>query len=436
MRRRSFLKSVTLGGVTAAIGPNLILGKGSNPSDRINAALIGARNMGGKTHLPTMVGEDRLQLRAICDVDKLVLKDALNVAHAGYAEKTNQASYKGIDGVGDYRELLTRDDIDAVVIATPDQWHVPMAKAFIKAGKSVYVEKPLSLFVTEGRELIELVDQHNAIVQVGTQRRSMDVMILACELLRNGVYGKIRHVDVNIGTRHGSADKWSPQPVPPELDYDMWVGPGQWTPYHPERVHYNFRFVSEYSGGDVTNYGAHYMDVALWGLGKAASGPVIISGTGKRNPKGSLHDTYFDVDVDFKFSSGVTLNFSGTDRPWKEYVIIFHCENGTLQVNNNSLESNPRELLRTSRDAFPIRFRKTPGNHLPNWVECVLKGKPEHLHAPVEVGHQSALGCHLVNIAMLTGRELKWDPDKERFQNDSGANGLLTLPQRKQWLKF
>ncbi len=436
MRRRNFLKNVTLGGVSAAMGPNLIFGKSTNPSERINAALIGARNMGGKTHLPTMVGEDRLQLRAICDIDRNVLRDALNVAHAGYAEKTNQATYKGIDGVGDFRELLTRDDIDAVVIATPDQWHVPMAKEFIKAGKAVYVEKPLSLFINEGRELAQLVEKHNAIVQVGTQRRSMDIMILACELLRNGVYGKVRHVEVRIGTRHGSAETWSPQPVPAELNYDMWVGPGKWTPYHPERVHYNFRFVSEYSGGDVTNYGAHYMDVAQWGLGKAASGPVKISGTGKRNPKGSLHDTFFDVDVDFEFASGTTLNFSGTDRPWKEYVVIFHGENGTLQVNNDSLESDPPEFLRTRRDDFPIRFRKTPGNHLPNWVECILSNKPKNLHAPVEIGHQSALGCHLVNIAMLTGRELEWNPAKERFHKDDEANKLLTLPQREQWLEY
>lgn len=434
MRRRNFIKSVAVGGAAAAVGPNIIIGQPVKPSNKINLALIGARNMGGKTHLPTIIGEDRVQLRTICDIDRIVREEALAVAGKGYAEKANRASYKGIDGIKDFRKLLDRDDIDAVVIAVPDQWHVPMAKEFIKAGKAVYVEKPLSLFVSEGRELADLVEQHNAIVQVGTQRRSMDVMMLACELLRNGAYGKIHHVEVRIGTRTGSADTWKPQAVPPELDYEMWVGPGKWTPFHPERVHYNFRFVSEYSGGDVTNYGAHYMDVAQWGLGTDDTGPVKISGTGKRNPKGSLHDTFFDVDVNFEYANGTTLNFSGTDRKWKEYVVIFHGENGTLQVNNNSLESDPPEILRTNRDNFPVRFRKTPGSHMQNWVECILSGSPQDIHAPVEIGHRSVTACHLVNIAMLTGRELRWDPSREVFRNDSEANKLLSQNPRSPWV--
>jgi len=262
----------------------------------------------------------------------------------------------------------------------------------------------------------------------------MDIMILAGELLRNGAYGKIRHVEVRIGTRTGSADKWTPQPVPPELDYEKWVGPGVWTPYHPERVHYNFRFVSAYSGGDVTNYGAHYMDVALWGLGTDISGLVKVSGTGKRNPKGSLHDSFFDVNVDFEDANGTTLNFSGTDRPWKEYGVIFHGENGTLQVNNSSLVSDPPDILRMNRDDFPIKFRKTPGSHMQNWVECILSNKPENLHAPVEMGHRSVTACHLVNIALLTGRQLKWDPDVEKFRNDDEANKLLARQPREPWV--
>ena len=244
MRRRHFIKTAGVGSAASALAPNLIFGQSVKPSARVNIALIGARNMGGKTHLPTIIGEDRMQLRVICDVDKLVRADALAVAAKGYAEKSGTATYKGIEESGDFRELLDRKDIDAVVIAVPDQWHVPMAKAFIRAGKAVYVEKPLSLRISEGRELADVTRQYNAIVQVGTQRRSMDIMMLAAELLNNGVYGRIRHVEVRIGTRSGTAEPWTPQPVPPELDYEMWVGPGVWTPYHPERVHYNFRLVS------------------------------------------------------------------------------------------------------------------------------------------------------------------------------------------------
>lgn len=433
MRRRYFLKATTAGSLTAALSPNLIFAKSTSPSSRIGVALIGASNMGGKTHLPTLVGEDRVQLRAICDVDSEVLKKALAKAQAGYADKAAQADYKGIEGIKDYRELLTRDDIDGVVIAVPDQWHVPMATQFVKAGKSVYVEKPLSLFIQEGRGFADLVKQKNAIVQVGTQRRSQDQSIIAAELIRNGVFGKIRHVEVKTGTRSGTAGPWTGQPVPPELDYEMWVGPGPMTPYHKERVHYNFRFVSDYSGGDVTNMGAHYVDVAHWALGVDESGPVAISGTGKRNPEGSLHDVFFDVDVDFEYANGTTLKFKSTGEHYKRDGVVFHGEAGTLFAEKE-LRSDPPELLRTNRDAFPIRFRKTPGSHMPNWVQCILDQKPENLHAPVEFGHRSATACHLVNLAMLTGRKLRWDPKTEKFLNDDEANKLLYRTSRETWI--
>jgi predicted dehydrogenase len=421
-----------MGGVATVVGPNLVFGEGTAPSERIGVALIGASNMGGKTHLPTIIGEDRLQLRAICDVDSEVVKMRQGIAHEGYARKTGQAGYQGVDGLGDFRELLTRDDIDAVVIATPDQWHVPIAREFVKAGKAVYVEKPLSLYISEGRELAELVAKHKAIVQVGTQRRSQDHSIIACELVRNGVLGKIRHVDVRTGTRSGKAEKWSAQEVPANLNYDMWVGPGPMTPYHVDRVHYNFRFVSEYSGGDVTNMGAHWMDVAKWGLGTDRSGPVAVSGSGKRNPKGSIHDVFFEVEVDFEYANGATLKFKSTDVHWKKDGVTFHGENGTLSLGR-TLSSDPPELVRASREEFKTKFRRTPGSHMPNWVQCILDKKPENLHAPVEVGHRSATACHLVNIAMLTGRELQWDPKEEKFANDKAANELLSRRAREGW---
>jgi predicted dehydrogenase len=383
MRRRSFLKATAIGGVATAVGPNLLFGQATKPSERIGVALIGASNMGGKTHLPTLIGEDRIQLRAICDVDSEVVKDRLAKAKEGYAAKTGQAGYKGIDGLGDFRELLTRDDIDAVVIATPDQWHVPMAKAFVKAGKAVYLEKPLSLFVPEGRELVDLVEKHEAVVQVGTQRRSQDQTIIACELVRNGVIGKIKHVDVVTGTR--------------------------------------------------SNMGAHHFDVAQWGLGVDRSGPVKVSGTGKRNPEGSIHDVFFECDVDFEYANGATLRFKSADEHWNKDGVTFHGENGTINAMRK-LTSEPAELVRTSRDDFKVKFRKTPGSHMPNWVQCILDNKPENLHAPVEVGHRSVTACHLVNLAMLTGRELEWDPEMERFKNDDEANKLLTRKPREGWV--
>ncbi len=434
MRRRDLLKITSAGAVAAASGPNLISGGSTSPAERIGVALIGASNMGGKTHLPTLVGNDLLQLRAICDVDSEVLADRLAIAREDYAKREGRPDHRGIEGTGDFRELLDRDNIDAVVIATPDQWHVPMAKAFVNAGKAVYVEKPLSLFVSEGRELARLVKRRNAIVQVGTQRRSTEQNILVSELLRNGVYGDIRHVEIRLGTRGGSAEPWSPQPVPPHLDYEMWVGPGAWSDYHPERVHYNFRFVSAYSGGDVTNLGAHYLDVAQWGLGLDETGPVSVSGTGQRHPEGALHDVFHDVDVNFAYANGTALRFRGTDLPFREHAVIFHGENGTLTVGNKALVSDPPELLRQDRGEFSLKYRKTAGGHLDNWVECIRANRPDNLHAPVEIGHRSATACHLVNIAMLTGRPLHWDPDAETFRDDEEADKLLSRPLREPWV--
>ena len=427
MLRRDFLRT-SAAAATAALGPNLLLGETAAPSSRVGVALIGANNMGGKTHLPTIIGESRIELRAICEADSKVLDQALAKARAGYAEKTKQSDYKGIDGIRDFRELLTRKDIDAVVIAVPDHWHVPMATQFVNAGKAVYVEKPLSLYISEGRDFANLVKQRKAIVQVGTQRRSMDDHIIACELVRNGVIGKIRHVEVTLQTRSGTAEPWTPQSVPPELDYEMWIGPGPMHPYHPDRVHYKFRFVAAYSGGDVTNMGAHYTDVAQWGLDMDESGPISVSGTGKCNPKGSIHDPFYDVDVDFEYANGTTLKFKSGPGG-----VTFHGEKGTIHIGKQ-LRADPPELLRTKREAFPLRFRKTAGNHLPNWIQCILDNKPENLHAPAEVGHRSATICHLANIAMSAGRKLRWDPQAETFPDDAEATKLLTRERRPAWM--
>jgi predicted dehydrogenase len=427
MRRRDFIKGGALLGTGLAFGLPARAAGARSAGDRINIALIGARNMGAGTHLPTIVGSPDCQLVAICDTDAMVLGAALEKARQGYIEKNETSDHQGIDGYGDFREVLQRDDIDAVVIATPDHWHVPMAKAAVRAGKDVYVEKPLSLFIQEGRELADLLTTHSAIVQVGSQQRSRIKFLIADELIKKSALGKITHVDVGIRTRQGSAETWEPMPVPEELNYDMWLGPVPWTDYHPKRVHYDFRFVPEFSGGDLTNWGAHYLDIAQLGLGMDASGPISVRGMGQRNPAGALHTPYFDIDVDFEYANGVTMKLRTGDLSTR-----FVGTEGSLIVNRSKLVVKPEELLRNRSRDLEEELRRT-GGHFENWLSCIRSRDAADLRAPVEIGHRSATVCHLANIGIELGRPLYWDPALEVFKKDAHANAMLNRPTRTTW---
>lgn len=427
MHRRDFLKGGALLGTGLAFGLTARASAPRSPNDRINIALIGARNMGGKSHLPSLVGSTDCQLVAICDTDANVLSAAIEKATRLYAEKNDSGTPTGIRSYRDYREVLQQEDIDAVLIATPDHWHVPITKAAVKAGKDVYVEKPLSLYVQEGRELADLLKTYPAIVQVGSQQRSDIRFAIAQNLVTSGALGTITHVEVGITARPGSSASWEPQPVPPELDYDMWLGPVVWTDYHPQRVHYDFRFVPEFSGGDITNWGAHHLDIAQWALGMDASGPVSVRGMGECNPQGAVHTPYFDIDVDFEFPNGIPLKLHS-----KRRGITFYGTEGSLFVERGVLEANPHELLRQrSRDLEEAI--KQGGGHRDNWMRCIRSRNAADLRAPVEFGHRSATLCHLSNIAIELGRPLQWDPEREIFKNDAHANALLNRPTRPQW---
>ena len=408
---------------------NVAGSKKRSPNDRIQVALIGAQNIGGKTHLPTLVGSSECQLTTICDVDSDVSRDSTANANKLYAEKTGNSSYSGIRELGDFRDVMSRDDIDAVVIGTPDHWHVPIAKAAILAGKDVYVEKPLSFYVTEGRELIDLIKPRDAILQVGSQHRSMDYFFMAQAAIQAGVIGDVRHVDVLIKTRSGENYPWEPQKVPANLNYNMYVGPTQWTDYHVERVHYNFRFVPEFSGGEIANWGAHFLDSFMQAMGLDGVAPLSVRGDGKRNPVGSIHTSFWDIDVDYLFPKGLTMNMSSAD----DTGIRFYGDKGTLYVSRKKLETYPKDLVRDIPKDLMASYRKTKGSHMSNWFACMRSRRKEDLHAPVEIGHQGAVLCHLANIAIELKRELHWDGEREIFKNDAHANAMLSRPVRTDW---
>ncbi len=415
--RREFLK--TLGAAAAApyVIPSNALGAAGQPpaSERIATALIGSGSRGQQI----MAGGDRVV--AVCDVDAKHRQQAKAKIDA-MAGNQDCAAY------GDFREVLDRDDVDAVIVATPDHWHAYIAIAAVKAGKAVYVEKPMTVAIREGRIMADAARRYGAILQVGSQQRSDEKFIRACELVRNQRIGELKTVKVDIPTRPGSNKPWSPQPVPEELDYDMWLGPAPWAPYHGDRCHYNFRFVSDYSGGDVTNWGAHQLDIAQWGIGADDSGPVTVEGHGKRNVTG-LHDVFYDVHVDFTYAGGVKVELRSGGNG-----VRFEGSEGWIYVSRSQLEAEPRSVL-TSRIG-PDEIRLGPengGTHMGIWLDCIRSRRPAGLNVPAEIGHRSATVCHLANIVMELGRKLTWDPAEERFVDDETANRMTWRPARAPW---
>lgn len=422
--RRRFLKTATALVAAPYIITSSALGSAERrpASDRITTALIGSGGRGQQI----IEGGD--QVLAVCDVD---------TAHGQAAMEKIRAKAGNKDCVAyrDYREVLARDDIDAVVVATPDHWHVLMAMAAIKAGKAVYVEKPLTWSIREGRLLADVVRRYNAILQVGSQQRSDEKFIRACELVRNGRIGQLRKISIEILTRGGSASApWKPQPVPPQLDYEMWLGPAPFAPYHRDRCHYNFRFVSDYSGGDVTNWGAHHLDIAQWALGADDSGPQEIDGSGKRNPTG-LHDTFYDIRVDFTYANGVKVELrSGGEDSRFEGFVRFEGTEGWIYVDRSRLDASPKSILTSPLGATDLRLGPSrPGTHMGIWLDCVRARDAKGVNVPAEIGHRSATVCHLANIAMELRRKLTWDPAGERFVNDEEANRLAARAPREPW---
>ena len=420
--RRDFLKKACAAWAAPYVITSAALGSQDRPaaSDRIVAALIGSGGRG----LQIIAGGD--QVVVVCDVDAGHVESAKAKIDAA-SGNSDCATYR------DFREVLARDDVDAVVVATPDHWHVPIAAAAVKAGKAVYVEKPLSLTIREGRLLADVVGRYNGILQVGSQQRSDEKFIKACELVRNGRIGELEKVKVTIYARPGNDNPWRPQAVPPELDYEMWLGPAPFSPYHKDRIHYKFRFVSDFSGGDMTNWGAHHLDIAQWALAADNSGPVQISGRGKRNAHG-IHDTFYDIAVDLKYENGVPVELRSGGTEVKSGGLRFEGTEGWIEVSRSKLDAEPKSLL-TSRIG-PDEIHLAPeggGTHMGIWLDAIRARNPKGVNVPAEVGHRSATICHLANMVMELGRDLKWDPVAEEFLDDDHANRLRRRPMREPW---
>jgi len=421
--RRSFLQSGLAGGAflglptsvyRAALGAD-----GEKPSERVRIASIGLGGQ-GKSNLKAVIKN----VVALCDVDSSHLSSA--------AADLEKAGTKPV-AVGDYRKLLDSKDIDAVLISTPDHWHALTTIHACQAGKDVYCEKPLSLFVTEGRAMVKAARDNKRIVQTGSQQRSDPHARFrtACELVRNGAIGAIKTVKVGLPGPNFQGPPVPDGKPPSNLDYELWLGPAPQRPYNLKRTHYLFRFFWDYSGGQQTNFGAHDLDIAQWGLGMDDSGPVSVEGSATFN-QDKWFETPETAKQTFTYANGVVLLCSLGSGGYPGGT-TFEGEKGTIHVNRSGLTMTLDG--QKVADPYKVPSRETKlyvsGSHHGNWLECIKTRKLPI--CDVEIGHRSATVCHLGNIALRIGRKLTWDPVGETIVGDPDAAAMLNRPYRQPW---
>ena len=420
LSRRQFLRAGAASPVALGLTGPLLADepKKTPPNDRLTLGFIGVGVM-NRGHLGGFLNMKDVHVVAVCDVVRERRDDAKQRVEKKYGEG-KKGEYKGCEAYSDFRKLLDRKDIDAVVIATPDHWHTMACVLAAQAKKDIYCEKPLTHHIAEGRRIVDAVAKNNVIFQTGSQQRSEfnNHFRLAVELVRNGRIGKVKTIRIGVGGPSRPCDLPG-QPVPDGTDWDFWQGPAPEREYNeilcPKGVHNHFpawRNYREYAGGGVADMGAHHFDIAQWALDMDHSGPVEVHPPEKG-----------ETGLRLVYANGVEMFHGG------EADCVFVGEHGTIRASRGKIESDPAEIVKT-----PIGEKEwhcyPSNNHKRNWVECVRARKVTI--CPPEVGHRSATVCHLVNIGYRLRKMLRWDPVKERF-DDAEANKLLTREPRAKW---
>jgi len=444
--RRDFLGRVAGAGAAALAFPHIIpataLGAEGRPapSERIAMGIIGTGNQ-GHNDIRGFLGDDRVQIVAVCDVNRESegywngavggREPARRIVEKHYFARAGTGTYKGCDVVVDFREVLARKDIDAVEVCTPDHWHALLVVEACKARKDVYCQKPLSLTIAEGRAMSDAVKKYKRILQCGSQQRSDPKFRRACELVRNGRIGKLQTVKCGLpGGRPDIArtgNRKKTEPVPEGFEYDFWLGPAPDAPYCPARCHVNFRWIFDYSGGQVTDWGGHHPDCAQWGMGTEATGPIEIRNAKGEFPPDELWNTATSYTFDAVYKNGVVLTISDKVRGG----VTFEGPKGWVWANRGQIDANPKSLLDEKIGPDEIHLYESK-DHYRNFIDCVISRKEPI--APAETAHRSITICHLGNIAMRLGRStLKWDPDTERIIGDDEAAKMLSRPYRSPW---
>ncbi len=428
LSRRAFVKRASAAGIVTAF-PSLIpasaLGRERRPAagDRIAIGCIGVGSM-GTGNMNGFLDKEEVQVVAVCDVDRDHLQRAKLRVNAFYGNSDCRT-------YADFRELIEREALDAVSLALPDQWHAIPAIMAARAGLDIYGEKPLSRSIRESRAICDAVQRYGRIWQTGSWQRSVPHFRHACELVRNGRIGRVRFVEVGLPTGSATGVK-QPQPVPDGLDWDFWLGPAPWREYcefGATRCHWDWRWIMDYSGGQLTDWAGHHIDIAHWGLDFDRTGPYEVSGEGTYPAEG-LWDAPTDYRFTCKYAGDVTIVVGSTSRigfmgaKW-------HGEDGWIHVNRNGLwASDPRWVRYEDIGPGDKRLYRSD-DHIQNFLECV-RSRRETI-TPAETACRSVSVGHLGEIAMLTGRTIRWDPTTETILDDPGAAALLGRSYRKPW---
>ena len=427
LTRRGFLAGVAAAAAAPYVVPASALGAGGRaaPSERVGIGSIGLGSR-GNDHLKTFLGRGETQVVAVCDPFESKREAARKLAETQYAADVGKGTYKGCSMHADFRELLARPEVDAVVIASPENWHALQGAAAVAAGKDVYGEKALSLTVAEGRALCQAVRRHARVFQIGTQQRSGRNFRFACELARNGYLGKLQKVEVAVpgGRKLPNAE---PKPVPPGLDYEMWLGPAPWTPYNDLKCTYNWYFIYDYCVGWIQSWGVHHIDIALWGAPVLGQGKVEIDGTAVFPDEG-LANTSITWKVNVRTPEGLHLYF--TDEGAQKHGCRFFGDKGMVHVDRAGISAEPASLLKVALKAEDEHLYES-GDHHGNFLECIRTRRDPV--APVEGGHAATTLTIVSDIACRLGRKVTWDWQAERFVNDAAADRMLGRAMRSPW---
>ncbi len=420
--RRRFLRA----GAGVSVAAPLILRSGllrgeDTPGNKITVGFIGMGDHGTSRNLGTFLQQPDARAVAVCDVFRSRREEAKQHVDAAYKNK-DCAVY------ADFRELLARPDIDAVMISTPDHWHAVMSAMALRAGKDVICEKP-TLTIAEGRFVADLVKSTGRVFQTSTEDRSLPVYHKLAEIVRNGRIGRLQRIEVTLPTGFDYPDE--PEiPVPDDLDYDLWLGPAPVAPFTANRTELmHWRHIFDYSGGMLTDWGMHQLDTVQWANDTERTGPVEVKGAGEAREDGQFN-TYRHYDIEYRYASGVVLHVKdgGTG-------IHFHGTDGWVGSSSwiQDLKASRPEIVSEPFGEKDLRLFTCPEGEHRSFLDCVKSRKDPYF--PAEVGHRCATLCHLGNIALQSGRTLRWDPEKEEFPDDPSANAsrFRSRSRRAPW---
>ncbi len=448
MKRRNFINNLALGAVGTlgfpTIVPAHVLGGKDAPSNKINIGQIGCGRIARTHDLPGTWKFEKARIMAVCDLDRHRTEETKQLVEEYYTKKTGQANYIDVKMYDDYREMLLNKDIDAVMISTPDFWHAQPAMEAALAGKDIYLQKPTSLTIHEGRQLANVIKKTGRILQVGTQQRSTSQFRIAAELVRNGRIGKLHTVKVGL-PGDPSGPPAPAMPVPKGFNYAMWLGSTPYVPYTEIAVHPQKGYdrpgwlrMEQFGAGMITGWGQHHYDSAAWGMDTEYTGPISVEAVAEF-PKSGLWNVHGDFMAKAEYANGITMYTSGGFPNGIRYegsegwIFVSRGDyaatssDPTSKVRSKALDASDPKILESVIGANELHLYHSDDQH-GNWLDCIETRKEPI--SPIEMGHRACTVCLITHVAMKVPGKLQWDPSKEQFVNSTEANSWLRRSQR------